>query len=287
MHPVSNLGTVSGLFLMEVAGLLIMMFSYFCHNKTGSMLASRIGVNMKSFFLWGTMINIVMMAYLPMLMATFISCVGMQWGEEVDTPMLLSNLWTIFMMCSWIAGPVFLFIIFAYRREQIGMRSPMLKQRPENEKRDVAKVSWKQSWAKIDKLLKDGKKPLGLCKSAANLASDEVAKPTSKSKVGVAVEEDEAKNQQFEGGNRENDENESLMDNDELENDLEAYSNGESGKGATTKKNAWALFGKQLPAWLVPRKRNERKGEPIKRAQEEMYLPTNKGMELGDRTKED
>ena len=126
MHPVSNLGTVSGLFLMEVIGLLIMMFSYFCHNKTGSMLASRIGINMKSFFLWGTMINIVMMAYLPMLMATFISCVGMQWGEEVDTPMLLSNLWTIFMMCSWIAGPVFLFIIFAYRREQIGMRSPML-----------------------------------------------------------------------------------------------------------------------------------------------------------------
>ena len=73
------------------------------------------------------------------------------------------------------------------------------------------------------------------------------------------------------------------MDND----DLEDYSNGDSGQGATTKKNAWALCGKQLPAWLVPRKRNERKGEPIKRAQEEMYLPTNKGMELGERTKED
>ena len=46
------------------------------------------------------------------------------------------------------------------------------------------------------------------------------------------------------------------------------------------KKNAWKLFGKQLPAWLVPRKRN--KG--IHRADEKVAV--DEGVDEDDRTKE-
>ena len=53
------------------------------------------------------------------------------------------------------------------------------------------------------------------------------------------------------------------------------------------KRNAWKLFGKMLPAWLVPRKRNKMDGKPIHRADEEKYLPTNTGVEADERTKED
>ena len=137
-------GTVSVLFALEIAGLIIMVLSYFCHKKMGYMLAERCGLNMQSFFLWGTIINVILMAYLPMLMATFISTVGIEWGDQISQPVLLSNLWTIFMMCAWIICPIFLFFILWGNRDKIGQKNPN-----EQVGRDASKVKWKKDWAKI------------------------------------------------------------------------------------------------------------------------------------------
>lgn len=47
--------------------------------------------------LWGTLINIIMIYYLPVLVSTFISIVGMQW-ETNTTAATANNVWTIFML---------------------------------------------------------------------------------------------------------------------------------------------------------------------------------------------
>jgi hypothetical protein len=41
MTPAAEIGTVSVMFGLQVGGALILFFSYFCHKKTGSMLAER------------------------------------------------------------------------------------------------------------------------------------------------------------------------------------------------------------------------------------------------------
>ena len=49
------------------------------------------------------------------------------------------------------------------------------------------------------------------------------------------------------------------------------------------RKNAWKCFGKILPAWIAPRKRNN----GVTRADETKSLPINRGVALGDFSKED
>ena len=55
-----------------------------------------------------------------------------------------------------------------------------------------------------------------------------------------------------------------------------------SASNEPRKKNAWKLCGKQCPACLVPRKRNN----DTHRAVEEQDLPINSGVDANDRTKE-
>ena len=47
MTPAAEIGTVSVMFAMQIAGALILYISLFYHNKTGSMLSKRIARNLK------------------------------------------------------------------------------------------------------------------------------------------------------------------------------------------------------------------------------------------------
>ena len=61
--------------------------------------------------LWGSFINLILIAYLPVMVAVFISVVGIKW-EGADGPTMGSNIWSIFMMNAWLIAPLLLFIIF-------------------------------------------------------------------------------------------------------------------------------------------------------------------------------
>ena len=119
MTPAAEIGTVSVMFAMQIGGVCILFFSYFCHKKTGSMLAERFGMNMQQFVLWGTLINLIMIYYLPVLISTFISVVGMQW-ETNSSAAVGNNIWTLFMLHCWVICPPMLFFVFYRNRNQIG-----------------------------------------------------------------------------------------------------------------------------------------------------------------------
>jgi hypothetical protein len=124
MNPLSEIGTTSVLMIIQVCCLLIMLISAFCFKKVGSMLAERFKDNMQSFTLWGSFINLILITYLPVCVAMFISTVGLQW-EETNTAVLLNNVWTIFMLHAWLLFPIFLFISFYKNRAHIGKKDPM------------------------------------------------------------------------------------------------------------------------------------------------------------------
>lgn len=119
MTPVAEIGTVSVMFAMQIGGVFILFFSYFCHRKTGSMLAERFQMNMQQFLLWGTLINLIIINYLPILISTFISVVGMQW-EDSSSAAVGNNIWTIFMLESWLLCPPLLFFVLYKNRQEIG-----------------------------------------------------------------------------------------------------------------------------------------------------------------------
>jgi len=107
--------------------------------------------------LWGTLINIIMINYLPVLISTFISVVGMQW--DVDTSeATANNLWTIFMLNCWLICPPLMYIVLYRNRQEIGQ----VKAGAEV-KRDPAKLKWKKDWTKYKELEETaGKNPHGL-----------------------------------------------------------------------------------------------------------------------------
>ena len=162
MTPAAEIGTVSVMFAMQMGGAIIMFIAFLCHKKIGSMLAERFQINMQKFVLWGTLINIIMIFYLPVLISTFISTVGMQW--ETDTSAATANnVWTIFMLQSWLIGPPLIFLVLYRNRKNIGL----LKNGAEP-KRDPTKLQWKRDWVKIEEIRgQAGKNPdglLALCK---------------------------------------------------------------------------------------------------------------------------
>ena len=113
---------------------------------------------MRNFVLWGTLINLIMINYLPVIVSTFISIVGMQW--EVDTSAATANnVWTILMLQSWMLCPPLMFIVLYRNRNEIGQ----LKKGAEV-KRDPSKVKWKLDWAEYQRLADEGFSPHGLIK---------------------------------------------------------------------------------------------------------------------------
>ena len=57
-----------------------------------------------------------MIYYLPVLISTFISLVGMQW--EIRTyAATANNIWTIFMLQSWLLMPPLLFFVIYRNRD--------------------------------------------------------------------------------------------------------------------------------------------------------------------------
>ena len=60
-----------------------------------------------------------MLYYLPVLISAFISLVGMQW-ETNTSAATANNIWTIFMLQSWLLMPPLLLFVLYRRRDEIG-----------------------------------------------------------------------------------------------------------------------------------------------------------------------
>lgn len=143
------------------------------------MLAERFADNMQSFSLWGSIINLILVSYLPVCISMFISVVGLQW-EDINSAVRLNNIWTIFMLNAWLLCPVVLFCVIFKNRHNIGKLENVAEQQmdyskmadeadePKKEKagvfakRDPMKIKWLRDWAKIEELKKIGKSPEGL-----------------------------------------------------------------------------------------------------------------------------
>ena len=121
MTPLDDTGTVSVMFAMQISAAIIMLLGYCCHRVTGSMCCKRLGINLQHFTLWGSLINLIMVCYLPVVFATFISVVGMHWdSKENESAVRANNIWTLFMLFSWLLCPLLLYGILFKNRKEVG-----------------------------------------------------------------------------------------------------------------------------------------------------------------------
>jgi len=65
------------MFATEIAGIFLLLVSLFLSSKCGSALAERCGVNLQQVCLWGSLIDLIMINYLPVTTSMFISVVGL------------------------------------------------------------------------------------------------------------------------------------------------------------------------------------------------------------------
>lgn len=181
--PLAEVGTVSVIFMINVGLLVLMLLAAFCHNKIGSMASERVKQNFESFALWGSILDVILMAYLPVCVAMFVSTVGMQW-QETNGSVVLSNMWTIFMLHAWILCPIFLFIVLFRNRKNIGIKTQPCEEPKEEQKegedadaepkedknlnRDPMKMKWLLDYAKIIDLKKKGLSPEGIAQACRN-----------------------------------------------------------------------------------------------------------------------
>ena len=76
MTPIAEISTSSFEFFIIVFGIISMFILFIWNKKGNSMLAGLWKDNFGDFVLWGTVINVILANYLPVLVATLISCVG-------------------------------------------------------------------------------------------------------------------------------------------------------------------------------------------------------------------
>jgi len=60
--------------------------------------------------LWGSLIDLIMINYLPVTTSMFISVVGLQWSDDIPTSIILCNIWTLITLHAWLICPVVLLI---------------------------------------------------------------------------------------------------------------------------------------------------------------------------------
>ena len=112
MTPITEVGTVSILFMIQTVGFLIFAINVCIHrNRPHNFTAERFKKNFGGMVLWGSFINLILIAWLPVLVSVFISVVGIQW-EGATGAQIGSNIWALFMLNAWLIAPFLLFIIF-------------------------------------------------------------------------------------------------------------------------------------------------------------------------------
>ena len=164
MTPVTKTGTTFIIFLILTIGLLIFFINVCIHKRRPyNFTAERYKWNFAGMVLWGSMINLIIVAYLPVLIAVFISMVGIHWADS-DKPEIGHDIWAIFMLNAWVIAPFLLFIIFMRNPGRIGELHPIVQDDKDLLNRDPSKVYWKRQWGKekIRALKNSGKYEIAL-----------------------------------------------------------------------------------------------------------------------------
>ena len=123
--------------------------------------------------LWGTLINLILVAYLPTTMSMFISTIGLQWEDtgDYENAILANNVWTIFMLNVWILCPLILFIVFYKNRDKVGTLKKDAK--PDC---DASKIKWRKDWVMYQELAqKASKNPRGVIDACKNKGKNKLA----------------------------------------------------------------------------------------------------------------
>ena len=255
MTPVTKTGTTAIILLILTIGIVVFFINVCIHSKRPyNFTAERYKWNFAGMVLWGSMINLIMAAYLPVMIAVFISMVGIHWSDS-DGPEFGHDIWAIFMMNVWLIAPVLLFIVFMRNPNRIGELHPMVQDDKDLLQRDPSKVYWKRQWGKekIKALQDTGKLEIAV-KEAKKLV-EEYIKPAEGQARKAKIEL--SKSQQLAEKMGEGD--------DEDRHSLIRFSSNiglhEEPKTLPGKLNAWKICNKQLPAWCVPRNRNKNKDE--------------------------
>lgn len=177
MTPVTKLGTTSIIFMILTIGILIFAINVCIHKRRPyNFTAERVKWNFAGFILWGALINLIIVAYLPVMIAVFISIVGVHWSDS-DNPEIGHDIWAIFMLNAWLIAPVLLFIVFMRNQNRIGALHPIVQDDKELLHRDPSKVYWKRQWGKEKiKALRDSGRYDQAVKEAKQL-TDEYIKP--------------------------------------------------------------------------------------------------------------
>ena len=110
-----EVSTVTVELMLFAASLVFSLLLCFCNVSLRSFFAWMWQKMVIELVLWGTIINIMTVNYLPLLTSTFICVIGMQW-EDIDLSELFINLLILFLLCLWLSFPVVIY--FAIVRER-------------------------------------------------------------------------------------------------------------------------------------------------------------------------
>ena len=110
-----EVGTVTVELMLFAASLIFSLLLCVCNVSFRSFFAWMWQKMVIELVLWGTVINIMTVNYLPLLTSTFMCVIGMQW-EDIDLSELFINLLILFLLCLWLSFPVVIY--FAIVRER-------------------------------------------------------------------------------------------------------------------------------------------------------------------------
>ena len=185
--------------------------------------------------LWGNMIDLVLVTYMPVTTALFIGLVGLQWEDE--TNLLGQNFWNVFMLYTWLLCPLLFMVLLCKNREHIG--APREKAQ---EHKDRMQVEIKEEIIHARELLKIGLHPEGLISYCSKKAA---AKKVEGALEGVQKSQKEPPLHKL------SQEEEDIKLLSENHADLELL------ETKPQRNNAWKICGRAIPAWVIPRVRNK------------------------------
>ena len=115
MLPLDEVGTVTVELMLFAASLIFSLLLCFCNVSLRSFFAWMWQKMVIELVLWGTIINIMTVNYLPLVTSTFICVIGMQW-EDIDLSVLFINLLILFLLCIWLSFPVVIYFVIVRER---------------------------------------------------------------------------------------------------------------------------------------------------------------------------
>ena len=108
---------------MQVGLILLTLIGIIVHTTSHKIVADKLQMCLGNLVLWGGLINLVLLSYLPLCISMFVSLIGLRW-EDLSSKDFFNNMCVVVMLYSWVFMPAILFIRLYHSRNEIGELEP-------------------------------------------------------------------------------------------------------------------------------------------------------------------